>query len=258
MKEIFTFSDLRAIIYRRTPAIVFFNDPSDDINQKIVKNMTETCKLFQCVLSYKVDWIMMHLHTQTQSSFNTHFVYKFKNRKIDMIASGNSSTEIYQLFNYTFQELIKDFRFGLCKLLKIERNLEKDEICKMIANKIDLNFDRTKPIFTKPPQVYRKIKILPINIKSALEYIKMYDRVPYTKPSLNQRKKWSAYIYGQNSLISHENKVDDFIMPKPETKIHSHILKAPQQLCPNKLHNGSYFCKINGKEYFEGNSNTEQ
>lgn len=229
MKEINNYLEFRRLLSRYTPAIVCFNDPSDEINQNVIKSVNEICKEFPHVFCYKVDWIMMHLNSNVHSSYHSHFVYKYENRQLDMVAYGISTSELHQLFNYTSQELLNDFRDGLYVIMRKERDLNRSEVNKMIKNKTDVYFDRTKPIFTKPPPVHRR-RIVHTTLKSALEYIEIYEKVPYSKPSVSQRKNLLALNFGHNSIESQEKRMDDCIALQSHKKINLCKFRIPSPI----------------------------
>lgn len=245
MKEINNISEFQTIIRRRSTNIVCFNDPSDDINQNIIKNVKETCKLFPYVLCYKMDWIILHLYTLTKSLYDSHFVYKYKNRKLDMIASGNSKFELHKLFNYSFQEARYDFAKTYYNLLKNESSLDMIEVYKILFIKTEPDFDRTRPIFTKPPPIRRRIKRMSKKFKSALEYFESYEKVPYSVPTLSQRKQFLGIDNYQKSSYSQKYRMDD----STGTQMHKFIdLNKVKFQLPKHLRqspNGSHFPTTN-------------
>lgn len=229
MKELDTINDLRSIIHRKTPSILFFNDPSDEENQKIIQTIEGLCKIFPYVICYKMDWILLHLHTLVQSNYHSHFVYKYKKCQLDMVASGEFYSELYQLFNYTFQECMHKFRDSYIHLIMKEKDLSHSMASKVILYNKKINFDITRPTFTAPPSIRRRKSSRAKKIGSVLNYIETFENMPFSVPWKISENKPHKANQGEDSGIIEENfRMGYVALQRPNLMILNNLQKG----CP--------------------------
>lgn len=231
MQELDSLSELRKVTSRITPSIICFNDPSDDINQNIIKTVSEIYKLFPYVLCYKADWIMMHFRTLTMATYNSHFVYKYSNRTFDMAASGLSYSELYQLFDYTLNESLHVYFDGYCKIMWKESNIKRRKFHEFVEKQRSNSFKLTKPILTPLPPILRRT--VPKTLKiSTLDYIKIYENMPVAMP--NKHMMTLEDKFNNNTVLSHmiHNPINIELRRPSRADLKSEHILAPKFFSP--------------------------
>lgn len=120
----------------QTPFIIYFQKENDEYSRNVLSTLERLHKFFPLVLCYCLKRQNFPLRVSENEYISYENVYSYRNTKLDKDVPGTSYSELFDLFNYVFNDSIYNFKRGLLITLKAEGvvNFNFNEVDKLLPN----------------------------------------------------------------------------------------------------------------------------